>query len=181
MNYRETVQAVRAFLGWTFIPDFEPAGGDTDNKSDNPWKGKHPRRTRKVSIELPTDNWLCYKMEMLNTRPAEGYPSRSQEAAGLKIHQFIRTPKSQSKWYTQSRLKPEGSQRPGKTIFSWSGSEARLNSQFSRIAKVSAYPTSGPASQPVPQEILRRWEKRDLSLQTMLPVLTGVSVKYKKR
>ena len=159
MNYRETVRAVRAFLGWTYIPDFEPAVGDTDNKSDNPWKGKHPRRTGKVSIELPADDWLCYKMEKLNTRAAEGYPSRSQEAAGLKIDQFIRTPKSQSKWYAQSRLRQEGSQRPGKTIFGWSGSEARLNSQFSRIAKVSAYPTSGPASRPVPQEILRRWEK----------------------
>ena len=42
MNYRETVWAVRAFLGWTYIPDFKPAAGDTDNRSDNPWKGKHP-------------------------------------------------------------------------------------------------------------------------------------------
>ena len=41
----------------------------------------------------------------------------------------------------------------------WSGSEARPNSQFSRIAKVSAYPTSEPASRPVQQEILRQWEK----------------------
>ena len=40
MNYRETVWLVRAFLGWT--PDCEPAVGDTDNRSDNPWKGKHP-------------------------------------------------------------------------------------------------------------------------------------------
>ena len=42
MNYRETVRSVRAFLGWTHIPDFEPAVGDSDNRSDNPWKGKHP-------------------------------------------------------------------------------------------------------------------------------------------
>ena len=28
MNYRETVRAVRAFLGWTHIPDFEPSVGD---------------------------------------------------------------------------------------------------------------------------------------------------------
>ena len=159
MNYRETVRAVRAFLGWTFIPDFEPAVGDTDNESDNPRKGIHPRRTGKVSIELPADDWLYYKMVKLNTRAAKGYPSHSQEVAGLKIDQFIRTPKNQSKWYAQSRLKQEGSQRPGKTIFGWFGSEARLNSQFSRIAKVSAYPISGPASRPVPQEILRRWEK----------------------
>ena len=98
-------------------------------------------------------------MEKLNTRAAESYPSRSQEAAGLKLDQFISTPKSQSKWYTQSRLKQEGNPRPGRTIFGWSGSEARLNSQFSRIAKISAYPSSGPASRPIPQEILRHWEQ----------------------
>ena len=159
MNYRETVRSVRAFLGWSHIPDFETAAGDTDNRSHNPWKGKHPRRTGKVSVELPADDWLCYKMEKLNTRAAEGYPSRSQEAAGLKQDQFIRTPKSQAKWYTQFRLKQDGNQRLGRTIFGWSGSEARLNSQFSRIAKISSYPSSGPASRPIPQEILRRWEQ----------------------
>ena len=36
MNYRETVRSVRAFLGWSHIPDFEAAVGDTDNRSDNP-------------------------------------------------------------------------------------------------------------------------------------------------
>ena len=159
MNYTETVRSVRAFLGWSHIPDFEAAVGDTDNRSDNPWKGKHPRRTGKVSVELPADDWLCYKMEKLNTRAAEGYPSRAQEAAGLKQDQFIRTPKSQAKWYTQSRIKQDGNQRPGRTIFGWSGSEARLNSQFSRIAKISSYPSSGPASRPISQEILRRWEQ----------------------
>ena len=98
-------------------------------------------------------------MEKLNTRAAEGYPSRAQEAAGLKQDQFIRTPKSQAKWYTQSRIKQDGNQRPGRTIYGWSGSEARLNSQFSRIAKISSYPSSGPASRPISQEILRRWEQ----------------------
>ena len=159
MNYRETVRSVRAFLGWSHIPDFEVSVGDTDDCSDNPWKGKHPRRTGKVSVELPADDWLCYKMEKLNTRAAEGYPSRSQEATGLKQDQFIRTPKSQAKWYTQSRLKQDVNQRPGRTIFGWSGSEARLNSQFSRIARISSYPSSGPASRPIPLEILRRWEQ----------------------
>ena len=95
-------------------------------------------------------------MEKLNTRVAEGYPSRSQESAGLKLDQFVRTPKSQSKWYKQYRLRQDTNVRPGRTIFSWSDSEARLNAQFSRVAKVSAYPQSGPASRPVPQDILRR-------------------------
>ena len=158
MNYRETVRPVRAFLGWTYIPDFEPSGGDVE-RSVNPWKGKHPRKAGQVSVELPADDWLCHKMEKLNTRAAEGYPSCSQESVGLKVDQFICTPQSQAKWYQQTRLKQDITPRPGKNIFSWSDAEAQLNAQFSRIAKVSSYPQSGPASRPVPQDILRWWEK----------------------
>ena len=68
-------------------------------------------------------------MEKLNCRVAEGYPSRSQESAGLKVDQFIRMPKSQAKWYKQHRLRQDSTTRPGRTIFSWSDSEARLNAQ----------------------------------------------------
>ena len=158
MNYREMCRAVRAFLGWNHIPDFELSVSDGD-RSDNPWKGKNPRKSGKVSVELPPDDWLCHKMEKLNCRVAECYPSRSQESAGLKVDQFIRTPKSQSQWYKQHRLRQDSTTRPGRTIFSWSNSEARLNAQYSRVAKASAYPQSGPASRPVPQDILCRWEK----------------------
>ena len=70
-----------------------------------------------------------------------------------------RATKSQAKWYKQSRLRSEDPQRPGKNVFSWSDSEARLNAQFSRVAKISSYPQPGPASRPIPQDILRRWEK----------------------
>ena len=78
MNYRETISVVRTFLGWSHTPDFEPSTGDTD-RLDNPWKGKYPPQTGKVSVELPANNWLCYKMGKLN----------SQESAGLKVEQFI--------------------------------------------------------------------------------------------
>ena len=98
MNYRETCRSVRAFLGWNHIPDFELSVSDGDS-SDNLWKGKHPRKTGKVSVELPPDDWLWHKMEKLNCRVAEGYPSRSQESAGLKVDQFIRT---------RLRVKPNG-------------------------------------------------------------------------
>ena len=57
MNYRETVRAVRAFLGFTQIPDFKASTGDYDC-SDNPWVRKHPRKSGKVSVELPADDWL---------------------------------------------------------------------------------------------------------------------------
>ena len=107
---------------------------------------------------MPPDDWLCQKLEKLNTTVAEGYPSRAQDSAGLKRDQFIKIPKSQSRWYQMHTLKPDGPHRPGKNLFSWSDSEAKLNSQFPRILKASSYPPSGPASRPIPQDYLRRWE-----------------------
>ena len=44
-------------------------------------------------------------------------------------------------------------------MFSWHSSEAKVNSQFPRIVKASAYPSTGPPSRPISQEYLRRWEK----------------------
>ena len=116
MNYRKTVRSVRAFMGWNFIPDFELDTGGTDS-SNNPWKGKNPKKTGKVSVEMPADDWLCQKMEQLNCVAAEGYPSRSQDAGGLKTDQLIWTPKTRSKWYRQYRPRMDGSHRTGQDGF----------------------------------------------------------------
>ena len=67
---------------------------------------------------MPPDDWLCQKLEKLNTTVAEGYPSRAQDSAGLKRDQFIKIPKSQGRWYQMDTLKPEGPHRPGKNLFS---------------------------------------------------------------
>ena len=56
-------------------------------------------------------------------------------------------------------LKSEGPHRPGKTLFSWHNSEAKVNSQFPCIIKASAYLSTGPQSCPISQEYIRRWEK----------------------
>ena len=37
-NYRETVRGVRAFMGWTHIPDLEYS---PTSRADNPWIGHH--------------------------------------------------------------------------------------------------------------------------------------------
>ena len=42
MNYQETVRAV-----FTHIPDLEPSASDHD-RSDNPWKGKHPANQARI-------------------------------------------------------------------------------------------------------------------------------------
>ena len=158
MNYRETVRSIRSFMGWNHIPTLESDLSEPD-KSNNPWKGKLPKRPARISVTMPPDDWLCQKLEKLNTVVAEGYPSRSQDSAGLKKDQFVKVPKSQSRWYQMHMIRPEGPHRPGKTLFNWHNSEAKVNSQFPRIVKASAYPATGPPSCPISQEYLRRWEK----------------------
>ena len=158
MNYRETVRSVRSFMGWTHIPDFESDLNEPD-KSNNPWKGKNPKRPARISVEMPPDDWLCQKLERLNTVVAEGYPSRAQDSAGLKKDQFVKIPKSQARWYQMYTIKQDGPHRPGRKLFSWHNTKAKLNSQFPRLTKASAYPAAGPPSRPISQEYLRRWEK----------------------
>ena len=71
--------------------------------------------------------------ERLNTTIAEGYPSRAQDSVSLKKDQFVKMLKTQSQWYQMHTLRPDGLHRPGKSLFSWSNSEAKVNSQFPRI------------------------------------------------
>ena len=57
MNYRVIVRSVCAFLGWNFIPDFELDTGGTES-SNNPSKGKHPKKTGEVSGDVRKWNGL---------------------------------------------------------------------------------------------------------------------------
>ena len=129
MIYRETVRSVRSFMGWNHIPVFEADFSERD-KSNNPWKGKVPKRPARISVPMPPDHWLCQKCERLNTTVAEGYLLRSQDSGGLKKDQFIKMPKSQSRWYQMHTIKPDAPHRPGKSVFSWRNTEAKVNSQF---------------------------------------------------
>ena len=52
MSYRETVRSVRAFMGWHHIPAFETDFSEPD-KSNNPWKGKNPRKPTRISVAMP--------------------------------------------------------------------------------------------------------------------------------
>ena len=86
---------------------------------------------------MPLDDWLCQKLECLNLTVAKGYPSRAQDSAGLKRDQFIKVSKSQSRWYKMHLMKPERPHRPGRSVFSWYNSEAKVNSQFPRITRLN--------------------------------------------
>ena len=79
-NYRETIRGVRSFMGWHHIPDYDNSAASMD---DNPFAGSRVKRTGKVSVRLPVDEWLCRKMEKLNLTVAEGYPSSNSENSGL--------------------------------------------------------------------------------------------------
>ena len=107
MTFRETVRSVRSFMGWDDIPVFESDLSEPD-KSNNLWRSKHPRKPARISVAMLPDDWLCQKLEKLNTTVAEGYPSKAQDSASLKKDQFIKIPKSQSRWYQMHTLRHAG-------------------------------------------------------------------------
>ena len=113
MNYWETVRSVRSFMGWNHIPVFEADISEPD-KSNNPSKGKVPKRHARVSVAMP---------RLVVPETGEVYPSRSQDSGGLKKDQFIKMPESQSRWYQIHTIKEDAPHRPGKSVFSWRNTE----------------------------------------------------------
>ena len=108
-----------------------------------------------MSVKLPTDEWLCKKMDKLNVTLVEGYPSRASEAGGLQKDQFVKVGRSQSKWYG---LHPN-QEKSVESVTFWSSEPAKLNSSYSRVARSSGLSTPAPASRPISQDTLRRWER----------------------
>ena len=104
-NYRETMRGIRSYMGWSHLPDVDSA---LSNSEDNPFTAPKQQPTGKISVNLPTDDWLCYKMDRLNLTLTQGYPSKSAETGGLLRDQFVKPAKSQVKWYglhpSQDRL-----------------------------------------------------------------------------
>ena len=154
-NYRETVRGVRAFMGWTHIPDLEYS---PTSRTDNPWTGHRSQPVGKVSVLLPPEDWLCKKLENMNLVFIEGYPSKSSELGGLHMDQFLRPPKSQSHWYGIHPAEPKDPTRPGKYVNTWPNDAAKINRAFSRIAKQN-FANSQPAVRQLSQETVRKWEK----------------------
>ena len=85
MTYRETVRPVRSFMNHIRVYESDLSEPD---KSNNPWKGKNPKKPARISVAIPPDDWPCQKLEKLNTTMAEGYPSRAQDSACLKKDHF---------------------------------------------------------------------------------------------
>ena len=104
--------------------------GKQSDLSDLIWAGitfPHLKPTTQSQIS-PIIPGRANTPECLNLTVAEGYPSRSQDSVGLKRDQFIKVPKSQSKWYKMHLLKLEGPHRPGRSVFNWRNTESKVNS-----------------------------------------------------
>ena len=155
-NYRETMRGIRSFMGWTHIPDMDTAASTAD---DNPFAGPKAQPTGKISVSMPTDEWLCSKMGKLNLTLTEGYPSRSSEAGGLLKDQFVRPQRYQAKWYSFTPNQENVGKDPSKTVSSWCTDSSKINSTYSRIAKAAGIASTPPASRQISQDNLRRWEK----------------------
>ena len=151
-SYRETMRGIRSYMGWTHIPDMESAAGSSD---DNPFAGPKMQTQGKVSVQLPTDEWLCRKISKLNLTLTDGYPSRGAEAGGLHRDQFLKPPRSQAKWYGAHQQ----TKSTDDTVSSWSSDAAKVNSGYLRIARQAGIATSPPQSRPISQDSLRKWEK----------------------
>ena len=93
-TYRETMRGIRSFMGWSHVPDVD----SSNPLDDNLFAGPKAPAPSEVSIQMPTEEWLCKKLSKLNVTLVEGYPSRTTEAGSLSMDTFLRPPRSQSKW-----------------------------------------------------------------------------------
>ena len=151
-NYRDTMQGIRSFMGWSHIPGMDSTASTSD---DNPFAGPKTVTPGKVSVKMPTEDWLCRKLAKLNVTLVEDYPSRGSEAGGLAKDVLLRLARTQSKWYgLHTDPKTESSQ-----ISSWKTDASKLNSSYGRITKYTGLSSTPPASRRISQETLRRWER----------------------
>ena len=81
-------------MGCPQIPEFETSSSLAD---DNPFAGLRTQPTRKISVKLPIDEWLCHKLEKLNLTIVAGYPYRSSRTIGLSEDQFLKILLSQNR------------------------------------------------------------------------------------
>ena len=152
-------------MGWNQVPEFDSSSA----QDDNPFAGTKSQQPGKVSVKVPVDDWLCRKFEKLNITVQEGYPSRSSETAGLAKDQFIKPPRI-LKWYDMFADKKDISRSK---VSSWTNQRARLNSGFPCIANRSL--PSAPASRPVSQDTLRKWERAARDQSSMCNQPAGFS------
>ena len=113
------------------IPEFQTSSFLAD---DNPFVGPRTQPTRKISVKLLTDEWLCHEMEKPNLTIVENYPSRNSEARVSLGTSLLRYPSHKIDG-TTSTLSSKALLVP----LSHTGTmnRAKLNSAYSRIARLT--------------------------------------------
>ena len=131
------MRGIRLFMGWSHFPDLETYAAASDDNSFACPKTQVPGN---VSVQIPTDDWLCGKLSRLNITLVEGYSSCRSEAGGLHKDQFFRPAKSQAKWYgLDSNQKADST-----AVFSWSTDASHLNRSYSRITRRARVASTPP-------------------------------------
>ena len=161
-SYRETMRGIRSYMGWTHVPDMDSG---TKTSDDNPFAGPKLQTPGKVSVNLPTDEWLSNKLSKLNLTLVQGYPSRTTEAGSLQRDQVVRPAKSQSKWYG---VHSESKKDTSSTAKTWNTGSSRINSTYLRIARQAGIASNPPLSRPISQENLRKPAQPAQSADTAL-------------
>ena len=77
---------------WYHVTEFESADSTLD---DNPFAGHRSEANGKISVKLPPNAWLCWKLEKLNLTLTIDYLSHSTDANGLCKDQVVNDPHSQ--------------------------------------------------------------------------------------
>ena len=113
---------------------------------NNPFAASKPQCVGKTSVNLPTDNWLCKKFDRVNLNLVESYPSKSSDAVELQCDQFIKTARSQNKWYGVHSDKETVANK-----VTWYNELACLNSSYSWIVRSSGCKLL-PAFRPISRE-----------------------------
>ena len=56
------MHGIHPYMGWTHIPDMDYAASSAD---DNSFAAPKQQPAGKISVNLPTDSWLCHKKDIL--------------------------------------------------------------------------------------------------------------------
>ena len=62
-TYREMMRGIRSYMGWSNIPDMDSSNTVS---GDNPFSSLKVPVPGKVSVQMPTEDWLCKKLSKLN-------------------------------------------------------------------------------------------------------------------
>ena len=134
-------------MGWTNILDIDST---VFSAEDNPFAAPKQQPVGKVSVNLPKENWICRKMDSLNLILVQGYPSKSSETVDLQRDQFVTPSKYHAKLYG---LHPSQA-RPAGLVSFWHCDSAKLNSAYTRIARLSGFTTPAPTSRLLSQDTM---------------------------